>query len=762
MKKLFTALALLLVLGLSHANESFVIDDIRLEGLERITPGTVFSYLPLSVGDEVTQRSLQQSIRSLYRTGFFNDIEAGRQGSILVLSFSERPAIADITLEGNRDIEDEDLLNALAGIGLSEGEVFNQLELSRVEQELVRQYHSRGKYNVVVTTNVFELPRNRVNVSIKVAEGKPARIKSINVVGNQRFEQDEIIKSFESSTTNWLSWWTRDDQYSREKLTGDLEKLRSFYLDRGHVDMSIESTQVSISPDKREIFVTANVREGEVFSISDVRLTGEFVFEEEVIRRLLRIEAGQTFSRKDVEASIENIKAVMANIGYAFAEVIPNNRIDRDNNEVEVTLLVDPGKRVLVRRVEFVGNSTTKDEVLRREVRQLEGAWYSQFAIDRTEVRLNRLGYFDDVTIETPRVPGTEDQVDLVVEVSERNTGSFQVGLAFSQIRGLILSTQLQESNFFGTGKNVGLGINTSKSFRNFQINYTNPYWTKAGVSRGFNLRYQDVNQFELGLDDYRLESATLGMNFGFPVSEIDRVNFGFNIEDQSITLGDDVSDFLREFAELQGSDFTFYSLQSRWVRDSRNRFFKPTRGQVHDVSLEVSLPGSSIDFYRLRYKHNYLWGLADGYTLSFENTIGYGDTYGDDEDFGLPFVRHFYAGGPSTVRGFRENSLGPRGDGIFTRPVGGDALFVSRTELVVPTPFTEDQNSTRLSLFTDWGSVFATPEEFGGGDLRGSAGISFLWQAPVGPIQVSWSSQFNVQPGDRTEALQFTFGNVF
>ena len=761
MKKLFACLALLSVLGNSSAANSFVIDDIRLDGLERITPGTVFSYLPLAVGDEADAASVEQAIRALYRTGFFNDISAARQDDILVLSFAERPAISSISIAGNRDIETDDLKSALAGIGLAEGEVFNQLELSRVEGELVRQYHSQGKYNVRVTTNVTELPRNRVNIGINIAEGQAARIKSINIVGNQRFEQSEITKEFDSTTGNWLSWWRRDDQYSREKFVGDLEKLRSFYLDRGYVDMSVDSTQVSISPDKREIFITANIREGEVYSVSDVRLVGDFVFDEEVIRSLLRIRAGDTFSLKDVEASIDNIKAVLANVGYAFADVVPNNEIDRENREVELTLLVNPGQRVMVRRVEFVGNSSTRDEVLRREMRQLEGSWYSQLAIDRSRLRLQRLGYFDDVRIETPEVAGTDDQVDLVVSVNERNTGSFQVGLGFSQIRGIILSSQLSENNFLGTGKQVSLGVNTSKSFRNLQVNYVNPYWTQSGVSRGFNVNYQDINQFEIGLDDYRLESVGVGMTFGFPISEIDTIRFGGNIEDQTITLGENVSDFLRSFAELQGSDFTFYSLESRWVRDSRNRFFKPTRGQLHDTSLEVALPASTIQFYRLRYRNNFLFPVGGNFVLSLENNIGVGDSYGSD-DFGLPFVRNFYGGGPSTVRGYRENSLGPRSDAFGGRPVGGDALFASRVELVVPTPFTENQNTTRVALFTDWGNVFERPSDFEFNELRGSVGVSLLWQAPVGPLQMSWAHQINNQTGDRTESLQFTFGNVF
>ncbi|MEO8011054.1 MAG: outer membrane protein assembly factor BamA, partial [Dokdonella sp.] len=532
--------ALLLFVWLSSQNafafDSFTVQDIRIDGLSRIAAGTVFTYLPVEKGDTLDSARAEQAIRALYRTGFFNDVSLSRQGDILVVTLQERPSISKIALRGNKDLKDEELRKGLKGIGLAEGETFDRLKLDSVQQELTRQYYNRGKYNVSVKTAVVNLDRNRVEVAINIVEGKPAKISHLNIVGNESFKDKEIQDDFQSDTTNWTSWYSKDDQYSREKMSGDLERLSSFYLDRGYVDFGVDSTQVAMSPDKRKMYVVANISEGEVYTVTDIKLTGDLILKDEDLRKQLSIASGEIFSRRKVEQSADAITSVLSNIGYAFAQVNPIPEIDRDKREVGLNFQILPGKRVYVRRIVFKGNLHTEDEVLRREMRQLEGAWYSQAAIDRSKIRLQRLGYFKTVAIETPRVAGSDDQVDMTVAVEEQPSGSFTFGLGFSQVQGLITSIAVQQNNFLGTGDRIGVTLQRSSFLKRYNLSYYEPYLTDDGIGLGYDLSHRELDSGEANIANYLTNSDSFSTYIGLPLTESDTLNTRFGISQTEIT----------------------------------------------------------------------------------------------------------------------------------------------------------------------------------------------------------------------------------
>jgi len=827
-------IVLILLCGLFAAKpalalEPFVISDIRVEGLQRIAEGTIFNYLTVDTGDRLTAATARQAIRALYRTGFFSDIGFERDGTILVIRVKERPAIAGISLSGNKAIKDEDMYPVLAQIGLAEGEVYQPQSLDRIKQELVRQYFSQGRYSVKVDTTVTDLSRNRVRIAIKIKEGETAKIQHINIVGNTLFSDEEIEDEFESKIPPFWKFWSKDDQYSREKLSGDLEKIRSYYQDRGYIDANVESTQVSISPNKKDIYITANIIEGEQYSIDRIQVTGDLVVPEETIRRLIITKEKDIFSRKKMEQSVDNITALLANIGYAFANVNPIPQIDRENRLVTINYFVDPGKRVYVRQITFVGNSGTKDEVLRREMRQFEGAWFSQAAIDRSKVRLQRLTYFESVNVETPAVPGTDDQIDVVVTVKERAAGSFSVGLGYSQVQGLIASLSVQQDNFLGSGKRVGFGLSHSSIIDSISISYENPYWTEDGVSRGFYLRYQEFNQAGANISTFTSTEAAGGMSFGIPLTEVDYLRAGLGIRSTDLNIGR----FAREFfipdpdnpdnmictdqnnngicpedyfmptpgdplsasldhngdGVLDGSERKFFSVDftASWSRDTRNHFLNPTRGSLQRLSLELSVPGSNRRYYKLFYKYSKYVPIWKGLVFNYHGDLGYGDAYDNYDDSslaepvdttvqvptnrtclaeevvaidrGLPFFQHFYGGGVSDIRGFRDNTLGPKDP--FCRSIGGDMKVSGGLELAIPTPFTSGGGS-RIALFADIGNVYENYRKFDSSLLRSSAGISVTWQAPIGPIIMNYAFPIKKLEGDNTESLQFSFGTTF
>jgi outer membrane protein insertion porin family len=804
-------LSCLLWANVAQAAYSFIISDIRVEGLQRIAEGTVYNYLPLNPGDEMNPTAARSAIRELYRTGFFQDIRLDREGNILVISVRERPAISSVSLSGNKAIKEEELRRVLFDIGLADGEVFDRLVLDRLRQELIQQYFSQGRYAVSVDTRVTELDRNRVRIAIVIDEGDVAEIRHINIVGNETFTDKEIREDFEADIKPFWKFWSKEGQYSREKLSGDMEKLRSYYLDRGYVDFSVESTQVAIGPDKKDIYITANVVEGDVYGVDEVSITGDLVIDEGTIRRLIIAQPGEIFSRKKVEQSVENINSILSNIGYAFANVNPITDVDRDNRLVSINFFVDPGKRVYIRRIQFVGNSKTKDEVLRREMRQMEGAWFSQSAIDRSKVRMQRLTYFEQVEIETPAVPGTDDQVDVIVTVQERPAGSFTVGLGYSQVQGLIFSLSVQQENFIGSGKRLGLGVSHSSIISSLNLTYDNPYWTDDGVSRGFYGRYQEFDQGAANISTFTSSEWALGMNFGIPVTEVDYLRSGLGYRNSQLNIGsldciDPGDGVCNEFGlvpspgdplsaslDFNGDGviskderaFDVFDWSISWTRDSRNHFLNPTRGSAQSLTLQAALPGSSRKYYKLLYRGAKFWPIWGGLVFSVRGNFGYGDSYDSYDkrslatpldidvpigncdpsdlmtlDTGLPFYEHFYSGGVRDLRGYDDNTLGPKD--ALCRSVGGDFKVNGGVELALPNFFGSGQSGTRIALFVDTGYVYENIKAFEASKLRGSFGLSVTWEAPIGPIVISYAFPFNDQPGDRTEDLQFSFGTTF
>jgi outer membrane protein insertion porin family len=824
MKRIAALLLLASLAANALAMDQFVASDIRIDGLQRISAGTVFTYLPVEKGDTVNGERVQQAVRALYKTGFFSDVQVGRQGDILVITVKERPAISKIELKGNKDLKSEDLLKGLKDIGLAEGEPFDRLSLDRVTQELTRQYYNRGKYNVSIKPKVVPLDRNRVELSIVIAEGKVATIKHINVVGNHAFSDADIRDDFESDTTNWTSWYSHDDQYSREKLSGDLEKLNSFYLDRGHVDFSIDSTQVTISPDKRAMYLTANITEGEVYTLSEIKLAGDLVVTEDDMRKLITIKPGEVFSRKKIVQAQEAMIAVLANIGYAFAQVTPVPTVDKEKRQAAVTFFVNPGKRVYVRRIAFKGNASTEDEVLRREMRQLEGAWYSQAAIDRSKIRLQRLGFFKKVTIDTPKVPGTEDQVDVNVTVEETSSGSFTFGLGYSQVEKLIASISVSENNFLGTGDAASATVQKSFFLTRYNLNYFQPYLTDDGVGLGYDLTYSKLDNSQINIASYFNNTASFSTFLGVPVTENDSVRLqmglsktkiitfsptptraidpttglpAFDDEGRPIFVTDSNGNiiFNRQYFSAQpivdyinnlGHDtFHNWTVSASWSHDTRNKFFNPTHGSLQQFSAEVALPGSTVPYYKLIYKYIQYVPLSDSFTIEASGNIGYGNSYTNIKSVlpptdpayiadlkGLPFFQNFYAGGISDVRNFRDNTLGPftlapgctsfEQSQFCRQPLGGAFKTVGSAELILPMPFIKDDSTTRLSWFVDAGNVFKNYNDFSWNQIRVSTGLSLHWQAPVGPIIINLGRPIVKKPGDIAETLQFNFGTTF
>lgn len=799
--------ALILLASLSAnalAFEPFVVSDIRIDGLTRIAQGTVLSYLPIEKGETLSDDKAQAAIRALYQTKFFSDVEIDRQGDILVVKVVERPAIAKLTLRGNKDIKEDDLRKGLKEIGLSEGETFDRLSLDRVQQELIRQYYNRGKYNVSVIPHVTNLERNRVAVDIEIREGKASKIKEINVVGNKAFTDKEIRDGFESNTTGLLSWYSKDDQYSREKLSGDLEKLSNYYMNRGYADFGIDSTQVAISPDKRAMYVDASVKEGEVYTVSDVKLLGELILPEDTLRKLVFIHKGDTFNRGAIEASTDAIKGILANIGYAFAKVTPIPKLDKDKRTADLTLFIEPGKRVYVRRVVFQGNTRTEDEVLRREMRQLEGAWYSQGAIDRSKTRLQRLGYFKTVDIDKALVPGTVDQVDLTAKVEEQSAGSLMFGVGYSQYSGIILSASVSQNNFLGTGDRFSVGAETSTYYKRINASYTNPYLTDSGLQLGYNIGYSKLDYGDTDLANYTYSTKSFETTLSFPITDFDSVSTSLGVSSNLINTSYYTPKQLVAYQDALGNK-TIHSWTSSlgYTHDTRNSYWAPTRGGQITTSISGALPGSTVQFYKLFGEANHYWPVGKGFVLYLDGQIGYGNTYGQKYDndgysyaadgtatkiyskgdkIAFPFWENYYAGGVRDVRGFQDNTLGPRlcdggssgapdkkgactgGYYNYAQPVGGAFKVLGTAQVFLPLPFLKDVNTARVSWFVDVGNVYKNYAAFDASELRASTGLSLQWQAPIGPLIINFAVPFRKQDVDNryVERIQFTFGNQF
>ncbi len=809
--------ALILLASLSAnalAFEPFVVSDIRIDGLSRISQGTVLNYLPVNRGDRLTNDGAQRAIRALYQTKFFSDVEVDREGDIMVVKVVERPSIAKLSLRGNKDIKEDDLRKGLKEIGLSEGETFDRLSLDRVQQELVRQYYNRGKYNVSVEPHVTNLDRNRVAIDIEIREGKVAKIKEINIVGNKAFTDKDIRKGFESDTSNWLSWYSKDDQYSREKLSGDLEKLQSYYMDRGYADFGVDSTQVTIAPDKRTMYVAASVKEGDIYTISDVHLLGELILPEESLHQLVYVHKGDTFNRKAIEASTNSIKSILASIGYAFAKVTPVPKLDKDKRTVDLTLYIEPGKRVYVRRVIFQGNTRTEDDVMRREMRQLEGSWFSQPAIDRSKIRLQRLGYFKTVNIDKALVPGTEDQVDLTAKVEEQSAGSLMFGVGYSQYSGIILSASVSQNNFLGTGDSFTVGASRSDYSTSINASYFNPYLTDSGVGIGYNAGYTKSNYANTNSDFVNYESSMKSFSsfLSFPISETDNIRTGLGISSNKINLAYDVVDTTGAVTTVNYSPQIMIDYQNAlghktihtwdatigWTHDTRNGYWAPTRGGLISLSTDIALPGSTVQYYKIFGEANHYWPIGKGFVLYLDGQVGYGKAYGQTFDYNggtsykagdpvtFPFWENYYSGGVRDVRGFQDNTLGPRvctgtypdgspikanKDGTCTggyysyaQPIGGAFKVLGTAELYLPLPFLKDINTARVSWFVDVGNVYQDYQSFKASELRASTGISLHWQAPIGPLIINFAVPIRTQADDNhyEERIQFTFGSQF
>lgn len=732
------------------AVEPFVVKDIRVEGLQRIAAGTVFNYLPVKVGESLSDARAQEAIRALFKTGFFRDVQLGREGEVLVVRVVERPAIANIKVTGSKDISEDDLKKSLRDIGFVEGRVFNPSLLEQIEQELRRQYFARGRYAVRIEPAVVEEERNRVSINIDISEGRAARIQDIKIVGNQQFPTKELLKVFSLRTKG------RRSQYARQQLVGDLEKLRSYYQDRGFLEFDVDSTQVSITPDKEQIYITINVSEGTKYKIADVKLAGRLVLPEQELRSLVTIKPGEVFSRRRVTEITQAITDRLGNEGYAFANVNAIPDVNKEQATVAFSFFVDPGQRVYVRRITFSGNSATRDAVLRREMRQLEGAWFSTEKIQRSRERLQRTGLFEQVTIETPPVPGTSDQVDVNVTVKERLTGNLLLGIGFSDAEGAILSGSITETNLFGTGKELTVSLNTSQSSRLLNLRYVNPYWTRAGVSRGMRLFFSDIDTTETSVAPYEVDTRGAGIFFGLPLSEKHRLRLGVDLDRTEIGLTDTPARVAQDFLAENDAVNDVLKFTLGWSQDSLDSAFFPSRGALQSITTEIAVPGSDLEYYKLTYLAMRYWRVSARTSFRAKIELARGDGYQETTE--LPFYENFFAGGANSVRGYEARTLGPR-DVNTGDAIGGDRRLLGNLEWFFPVPGQSENKAMRMSLFVDSGWVWGPGEDTDSSQLRYSAGLAFNWLSPVGPLAISIASPLNDERGDETETVQFTLG---
>ena len=798
-------LSFLLSLNL-NAFDEFLVSDIRIIGLQRVSTGSIFNVIPISVGDRIDIRKSNDIVRSLFSTEQFDDIQIGKDGNTLIITVVERPSISLIEISGNKALKTEQLLESLDGVGIKEGEVYKRSTLEKVKSELVRSYASNGRYGADVEINEIFKPRNRLEISIEVDEGNSAKIKKIAIIGNETFTDDELLDSFELSEGSFFSFLSSNNQYSREKLVGDLETLESYYRDRGYLKFSIESSQISLSRDKKSIFITYNVNEGEKYTINDVDVIGEIPFEEEVYIEIVNSLKDQTYSQAQITSIEEFFVNVLGNRGYAFAEVKGDTEITDDSNEVKLIFTVIPGNKTYTRKILFTGNDVTQDHVLRREMRQFEGAWTSDNSIEAGKVRLERLGYFKEVNVETIPVVGTEDQIDIVYNVDEETTGSVGGNIGYSDF-GLMLGFNLQEQNFLGSGNTVGIGINKNIYSEMYNLSFMNPYATKDGVSLGYNVYFRETDYGEFNVANYLTNSNGFGAQFGYPTSDITRLGFNVTYDKTDIDVGTLPALEIYDFVSAEGNIFETLSVQFSWQRVTLNRGLFPTAGSSTVISLSTTVPGSDLSYYRSSIRQRYYRPLSSNFVFGFSGELGYLDAYGDTEE--TPFFQNFYAGGPRSLRGFESNTLGPRstdapcyefnyeektcpnlidtdGDGELDspyinpyanstsryrdRPIGGNIKVEGSMQLIFKLPFIEDQRSLRSAFFFDFGNVFSDNcKDYQINcykpaleDLRYSYGVGVTWITGFGPLSLAISKPTNAGPQERTEEFQFTVGNVF
>jgi len=799
----FTLIAPPLAAQSAGGPPSLRVDNIRVEGLQRVSEGTVYNYLPVNIGDRLSPQRVREAIRALYDTGFFRDVELRWEEGTLVVAVLERPSIESFEITGNKDIKTEDLSKSLRNVGLATGKTFDRSVLEDVKQYLTDQYFSRGKYAVRIDAQVEEVPDNRVRVRIEIKEGKRAKIRQINLVGNTTFEEEAILEEFELKTPNWLSWYRQDDRYSRESLQGDLEKLRSYYMDRGYANFEIESTQVAIAPERDDIFITVNVNEGEVFKVSNVKLAGTFVVLESELKNFLFVKAGDTYSRKAITATQEIIQNRLGLEGYAFAKVDPVPTPEEGKKEVGITFFIDPGNRVYVRHILFNGVTKINDDVLRREMRQLEGAWLSNLLVERSKQRIQRLPFIEKVESETTPVPGTADLVDIEFEIKEGSSAQLGGGIGYSESQSFILNGNYADSNFLGSGERISVDLNSGRFSKVYGVSHTNPYTNIDGVARTLSLTYRDVTQFVSASSDFSSESFAVSVDYGYPITEFQGLRVGLSAQRSSLITGEGSAEQARSWVRTNGdyriqivpeqdfgggfvipgtaldtTQFDSFDLTVGWSYDSRNRALFADRGMRHSLALSYALPFSDVQYATVNYDYLQLVPIIGRWTLALAAELGYSQELGDTT--APPPFRNFFAGGPDTVRGYRESRLGPKDS--FGNPYGGNLKVTARAELIIPTP-EKWATSARATVFFDIGNVFSTRGfyEFTGIDgvtpvdykfkydnLRQSTGVAVQWLAPLGVFRFSYALPLNpfrgdgVQFADEEERFQFTIGQAF
>ena len=771
MKRLLLPL-LLCFCPLLAVAEVFQIEDIRVDGLQRVSAGTIFAALPTSAGELIDDEGIREVARALFQTGYFDDIRIARENNVLVIIVTERPAVAEINITGNKAIETDQLLDALREAGLAEGQIFREAVLQGMSQELRRQYVSQGRYGADVVAEVTELPRNRVAITLTLDEGSVASIKHINVVGNRAFDDDVLVSMFELKKTGMLSFFRNDDKYAREKLSGDLERLESWYLDRGYLKFTIDSTQVSINPDRDMVFITVNITEGDVYTVTKVELAGELILPEKQLLAMVLMREGLTFSQLLVTSTKELFTKRLGAEGYTFAEVEGYPEINEEDKTAKVTFFINPGKRAYVRRIEFRGNTKTDDEVLRREMRQMEAASASTDMIEHSKVRLERLGFFKEVAVETQEVPGTNDQLDVFYTVEEQPSGSIGASLGIAQGSGIILGGNVKENNFLGTGNAVGFGVSKSQYRESATLSYTNPYFTEDGVSAGYRLSYVSTDYGDFDVADYTTDSFSTGVTFGYPLSEISRISYGMSFERLSIDEGVYPAAEIHDFLEDNGDSYDTVSGNLNWSQSTLNRGILATRGAQQRAGIEFTVPGGDLEYFKLSYGAQHFTPITRSLTLRLRTDLGYAIGYGDTSR--LPFFKNYFGGGFGSVRGYKRNTLGPHdtpfGGFEDSDPIGGNVKVVGSAEVLFPVPFMKDNRSVQASVFVDAGNIFDTKcrdsqvncysPEFG--ELRYSVGIGGTWVSGFGPITIALAKALNDDELDETEVFQFSMGQGF
>ncbi len=785
------AVSLAVPLVAAAAEDPFVVRDMRVEGLQRISEGTVFNYLPINIGDTIDPVRVREAIRALYNQSLFDDIELRQDGDVLVIVVRERPSIESFEIDGNKDIKTEDLMESLRSVGLATGRTFDRSTLDNVQMFLREQYYDRGKYGVQVTTDVQDRPNNTVRVTIDVKEGDRAKIRQVNIVGNRAFSNDEIREDFNLDTANWLSWIRQDDRYEKQGLEGDLETLRSFYMDRGFADFRVESTQVAISPNKKDIYVTITINEGEKYTVSDIKLVGELIIPEIYMRSMVFAQPGSVFNLNLLTRSSELMALRLGEQGYANAEIEPVPELDREKKEASITFYVDPKSRVYVRRINFKGVDQVDDEVLRREMRQLEGAYLSNILIDRSKVRLQRLAYIEKVEVENLPVPGSPDLVDVDFDLEYRMPGQFSGGLGYSASQKLILNGSIIHTNFLGTGNRVALNLNSGRFSKQYSISHTDPYRTMDGVRRSLSVNFRDITQFTSGASDFSTTTAGASVDYGYPISEYQTLSFGVSFQHAELlsstsstqqaqtwvlnngnTFTEDTGTGLSFF----GTEFDTVELLAGWTYDSRNRSLFATRGTRQQFFLSYALPGSEVEYYTMRLNMTKYFPITRRWIVRFNAELAFGE--GLNATTALPPYKQFFGGGPQSVRGFKESFLGPRDS--FGNPYGGNVLVASQLELILPLP-DKWASQARASLFYDVGNVFnsgevAFTDKLGSpifyepekDDLRSAVGIGVQWLAPLGLFRFSYAFPLNDYAGndryygDAVERFQFSIGQAF